>query len=94
MSGRVGAVLAAAALVLAGAALGQEAKPPDGYLKATARPGYFAEGGEARSVTVAEERGIAFDIRDARAAQQEALERQAEGGGEALVGARDEGMWA
>lgn len=93
MTGRAIAALAAA-LAWAGAALGQEAMPPAGYLKATARPGYFAEGGEARAVTVAEERGIAFDIRDARAAQQEALAEQAKGEDEALVKARDEGVWA
>ncbi len=93
MSGR-SIVVMAAALAWAGAAIGQEAMPPAGYLKATARPGYFEQGGEARSVSVAQERGIAFDVQDVREAQQEALAEQAKGTDEALVGARDEGVWA
>ena len=76
------------------AAGAQEAEPPPGFLKATEKPGYFAQGGEARGITVAEERGIAFDIQATRQAQDAALAEQAKGEEEALVGAREEGAWA
>ena len=90
------ALAAAAALGWVGTARGQEAVPPAGFLEPEepATPGYFEEGGEARGIAVAERRGIAFDVEDARAAQQEALAEQAKGGEEALVGPREEGAWA
>ena len=56
-------------------------------------PGYFADGGAARGIAVAEERGIDLDPDDVREAQDSAIARQAHDAGEAWIGISSNAFW-
>ena len=64
--------------------------PPSGMLApsnagANAHPGFFEDDGAARSLSVAEERGIAVDAQAIRADQTDVLRKQDEGAADALL---------